>query len=124
MESTANRLWNLVRMTVAVIALVVSLFILVKAWQLRQPITDGLTAGLDLFASTLDATSDTLTTFQQTLDTTDTNLDNLDKLAQTMGQSVHDTGPALDSLKTLTGKDLPSTLQSTENSLHAAQASA
>jgi methyl-accepting chemotaxis protein len=124
MESTGNRLWNLVRITVAAIGLVISLFILIKAWQLRQPVTDSLTAGLDMFASTLDATSDTLTTFQQTLDSTDANLDYLDQLAQTMSQSVHDTTPALDSLKKLTGKDLPTTLQSTEKSLNAAQASA
>lgn len=124
MESTGNRLWNLVRITVAVISLVISLFILIKAWQLRQPVTDSLTAGLDMFASTLDVTSDTLTTFQQTLDSTDANLDYLDHLAQTMSQSVHDTTPALDSLKKLTGKDLPMTLQATEKSLNAAQASA
>ncbi|HEX9076163.1 MAG TPA: hypothetical protein VF932_10310 [Anaerolineae bacterium] len=124
MEATGNRLWNLVRIAVAVIGLVISLFILVKAWQLRQPATDSLTAGLDMFASTLDATSDTLTTFQQTLDSTDANLDYLDHLAQTLSQSVHDSTPALNSLKKLTGKDLPTTLQSTEKSLNAAQASA
>lgn len=119
-----SRVWGAVMMTAAIAGFIITTFMLVQVWRLKQPVTDSARAGVNLMGMTLDTTSDALTTVQQSLDSTSTQVESLNQLSQTLAGSMHDTGPLLDSLKTLTGKDLPSTIRSTEKSLNSAQSSA
>lgn len=122
--SSVERIVGFITAVIAGGSLLVSLYALYQVWSLRQPFTENLGASLDLVTATLDTTSDTLVTFQQSLDLTSDNVDYLDRLANTIAQSIHDSTPVVDSLKTLTARDLPATLAATEKSLTSAQSSA
>jgi chromosome segregation ATPase len=119
-----KRLVGLLVFLIALPSLILTLYILVQVWRLQQPITVSLLSGVDVFAAALDSASDGLTTMQQSLDTTTANIDQLENTSQSLTQSLHDTGPLMNSLTTLTGKDLPTTITATQQSLNSAEGTA
>ncbi len=119
-----RRLVGLLALLIALPSLVLTLYILVQVWRLQQPVTNSLLSGVDAFAAALDSASDGLVTMQQSLDTTTENIDQLENTSQSLTQSLHDTGPLMNSLTVLTGKDLPTTITATQQSLNSAESSA
>jgi archaellum component FlaC len=119
-----KRLFGLAMILIALPSLVLTVFILVKVWNLQSPATNSLLSSIDVFIGTLDSASAGLVTMQQSLDTTAENITDLEKTSQSLSQSLHDAGPLMNSLTTLTGKDLPTTITATQQSLNSAESSA
>ena len=119
-----RRLVGLAMLLVALPSLFLTIYVLVQVWNMRQPVTNNLVSGVDLAAAMLDSASDGLVSIRLSLDTTTENIALLETTSQSMTQSLRDTGPLMSSLTTLTGKDLPSVITSTQRSLDSAESSA
>ncbi len=119
-----KRLIGLAMILIALPSLVLTLFVLVQVWNLQHPVTNSLLSGVDAFIGTLDSASAGLVTMQQSLDTTAENITDLENTSQSLTQSLHDAGPLMNSLTSLTGKDLPTTITATRQSLNSAESSA
>lgn len=119
-----KRFIGLAMVLIALPSLVLTLFILIQVWTLQRPVNDSLLSGVDTFIGTLDSASAGLVTMQQSLDTTTQNITDLENTTQSLTRSLHDTGPLMNSLTTLTGKDLPTTINATQQSLNSAESSA
>ena len=109
---------------ISILSLGYSVFLARQIWVMKQPVTDSLISGLALVSDTLDTTNQALTVVDQTLQTIQTNVTTLEWAMLIMAQSIHDTLPMMDTLVSLTGDLLPSTITSTVTSLNSAQASA
>ncbi len=119
-----RRILGLVAFLVSLLSLLLTLYILVQVWSLQQPITNSLLSSADSFAAALDSASDGLAIMHQSIDTTSANVDQLESTSQSLAQSLHDTEPLMNSLTTLTGKDLPFTIAATQQSLNSAESTA
>ena len=108
----------------AAAGLVFSVLGLVETWRYRPAVTKAVTDNLALFDQTLTTTQGVLTIVGQAVQTTQTGVASLQTTTQALAQAVHSTSPMLDSLVSLTGKDLPGAVGAAETSLASAQSTA
>ncbi len=120
----AKRILGVAMVIIAILSLVLSVLALVQVWTLRQPVTNALVSTVDLFSAMLDTTSDGLMTIQQSLYTTTANITYLEQTTETISRSLRETGPMVDSMAGLTGRELPTTITATQRSLNSAQSAA
>jgi septal ring factor EnvC (AmiA/AmiB activator) len=104
--------------------LILSLFLMVRTWQARQPLQTTLDQALNRSVSLLLTTDQALQSIETMRKDTLSNLDTLEATALTLSQTAHDTQPLLESLGELTGQTLPETISATQKSLTTAQSSA
>ena len=119
-----KRIAGILLVIVGASSLLVSLFVLVQVWRLREPVTASLQSSLELISTTLSTSAEGLEIANQSLVAVQSSVTALEGTVQTLGKSIDDSTPMIDSLVVLMGKDLPETVTSAQSSLTAAQDSA
>ena len=95
-----------------------------RVWLSKSYVTDNLLSNLSLAEEMVSTSSDMLVLVDNTLVTASSELDIVGESLLTLTNTIHDAGPLVDSLQTLTGNDLPATIEATQKSLDTAQQSA
>jgi hypothetical protein len=108
----------------AVIGMIFSLVGLIEVWRYRPIATQAVTENLALFSKTLKTTQDGLLVIDQMVQNITIDVASLETTTQALALTIRDTTPMLDSLSSLTGKDLPAAITATQTSLASAQGSA
>jgi methyl-accepting chemotaxis protein len=108
----------------AISGLVICILGIYAIWRFKTPFTRLLDENLELLATTLSTTRDGLVLADQSLNTAVTSIEALQSTVDTLGKTINDTSPLVDSLSGLLGDELPTTIQSAQTSLVAAQSSA
>lgn len=119
-----KRVFGLTLILAAAAAFIFSAFSLYELWHIKPAVTQKVTDVLTLFDQTLSITQDGLVVVGQGVQTTRTDVGSLQTGIQALAQTLHETGPMLDSLTSVTSKALPAVINSTQSSLAAAQNSA
>jgi chromosome segregation ATPase len=108
----------------AAAGMIFSLLGLVQVWRYQPRVTADVNEILASLDQALNATQDGLVIVDQMLDSATENVTALQSGMEALAQGIHDSGPMLDSLASLTGEELPDALQATQTSLASAQKSA
>jgi uncharacterized coiled-coil protein SlyX len=108
----------------AIVWMLISLFFLVQIWRLRQPVTDWVVTNLDLLYTTCSTTENGLMVIESTVANFSDTTTALETTTIAAAQSLHDTGLLVDTLSTLVGEELPTTITNTQTALSSAQTSA
>lgn len=124
MNKKLKRLLGLILIILASLSLIASLYGLVKVWELKEPVAEGLLKGIKLVDGTLQTTQDGLEIVEKALTNTSTTLASLETATLGLAQSVHDTGMMTASFADLFGESLPQAITNTQISILAAQNSA
>ena len=119
-----KRIMGIVLIVVAAISLLVSLVGVFEIWTLRQPVVDATIAGVNLFAETLDTTSDALLVASASLQSASDTVTTVERTSLAAAQTVSTTRATLGSFSILMGKDLPTSIDATRTALKSAQSSA
>lgn len=119
-----KRITGLLMVIVGAGSLLITLFVLIQVWRLRQPVTQNLRSNLRVIHETLGATSEGLLLSNQSLDSVQASITALEVTVDTLGKSIEDSAPMIDLLAVLMGEDLPDTISSAQTSLSSAQESA
>jgi len=109
---------------IAGFSLLVSGWGLIQIWTMRQPVADSATAGVNLFAETLDTTSDALQTVSASLQSASDTITTVERTTLSVAQTISSTRTTVGSFEYLVGKDLPASIDSTRTALKSAQSSA
>jgi hypothetical protein len=108
----------------AAAGIIFSLIGLIEIWRYRPVVTKIVTDNLALGDQALSTTQDVLTIVGQVVQTTASDVASLQATTKELALAIHDTDPMLDSLISLTSKDLPAAVSATQTSLASAQSSA
>jgi hypothetical protein len=108
----------------AAAGIILSLIGLIGIWRYRPVVTQIVLDNLALGDQALGTTQDVLIITSQVLQATTTDVASIQATTQVVILAIHDTNPMLDSLVSLTGKDLPTAINATQTSLESAQSSA
>ena len=119
-----KRIIGIILIPVAAISLLVSLAGLDEIWTMRQPVADATTAGVNLFAETLDTTSDALQVTSASLQSASDTIATIERTSLSVTQTMSTTRAAIGSFSILMGRDLPASIDSTRTALKSAQSSA
>jgi methyl-accepting chemotaxis protein len=119
-----KRISGIVLIVVAAISLLISVWGLVQIWTLRQPVADAAVAGVDLFAETLDTTSDALKVTSESLQSASDSVTMIERTSLSVAQTMSTTRTTVGSFANLMGKDLPTSIDATRTALKSAQSSA
>ena len=119
-----KRLIGIVLIAIAAISLLVSLWGLIQIWTMRQPVADAAVAGVDLFAETLDTTSDALRVVSDSLQSASDTVTTIERTSLSVAQTMSTTRTTVGSFANLMGKDLPTSIDATRTALKSAQSSA
>jgi methyl-accepting chemotaxis protein len=119
-----SRLFGSVLVVIAAFSLLASVWGLIQVWTMRQPVADAATAGVDLFAETLDTTSDALKVTSASLQTASEAFTTIERTSLSVAQTMSTTRTTVGSFASLMGKDLPGSIGATRTALKSAQASA
>jgi len=109
---------------VALLSLALSALGVAQTWRLKAPFLRGTLTALDLFDSTLQATTGAIQLAGDSLLDASDSADTLQSTIGTLAQSLEESAPLLDSLISLVEADFPQTISSAQVSLDAAQTSA
>ena len=119
-----KRIIGIVLIVIAALSLLVSLLGLIQIWTMRQPVTDAAVAGVDLFAETLDTTSDALRVVSDSLQSASDTVTTIERTSLSVAQTMSATRTTVGSFANVMGKDLPTSLDATRTALKSAQSSA
>ena len=119
-----RRMVGILFVIAAAAGIIFSLFGLIELWRYRPLVTKTVVDNLALSDQALGTTQDVLTIASQVVQATSTDVATLQATTQTVAHAIHDTNPMLDSLVSLTQKDLPAAVSATQTSLASAQSSA
>lgn len=124
MITAFRRISGIILALLAAASLVISVFIVVRLWQLRTPATENLDANVGKIIVTLENTQAAIEVAGEALETTAGSVDTLHVTLDTISKAMKDAEPMFASLDQLLDEDLPGTISSTQTSLEAAQSSA
>jgi len=119
-----RRMIGILFVIAAVAGIIFSLIGLIEIWHYRPVVTKTVIDNLALGDQVLSTTQDVLTVVGQVVQTSTTDVTSLQATTQALALAIHDTNPMLDSLISLTSKDLPAAVSATQTSLASAQSSA
>jgi len=119
-----KRITGIVLIIIAALSLLVSLFGLIQIWTIRQPLADAAVVGIDLFAETLDTTSDALRVVSDSLQSASDTVTTVERTTLSVAETMSTTRTTVGSFANLMGKDLPTSIDATRTALKSAQSSA
>ncbi len=119
-----RRFVGLLVVIISAASLLVSLYMLFQIWRLRVPVASNLQSHLSVISATLATTNEGLLIAGSSLTNTQTSITALQATVDTLGRSIDDTTPLVETLTSLLGADLPDTVTSAQSSLGSAQQSA
>ena len=124
MGKAIKRVIGLLMVVLSAASIIVTVFLVIRLWQARLPLTQSLDSGMTLLSDTLATTSDGLSVADEALTSAETSIANLQSTVDTMAKSISDTQPMISSMRVLLGSDLPDTIKSVQTSLESAQSGA
>ncbi len=124
MKNFLRKLTGTLLIVAAVIGMLLCLAGLALLWLYRPAITASFTANVALARSTLETTAAGLTIADQSLQGSIDSIGALQVTVQTTADTIEASTPLVNTMTTLTSKDLPDTYVSTQAALLAAQESA
>lgn len=124
MSTTAKKAIGLVMVLMCALGLLLSIFLIVGVWRVRQPMIDGLQVGLDHTTSLLQTTDDGLYVVDQVVSNVYSSTLYLDDATQALSKTMQSTTGFIDSAGSFVGQDLMTTITNTQTALSSAQASA
>jgi methyl-accepting chemotaxis protein len=124
MSSTAKKLFGLVMICLSAIGLLISLFLIIQVWRVRQPVINGLQVALDHTTSLLQTTDDGLYIIDQVVSNVYSSTLYLDDATQTLANTMQSTDGFFNSASTFVGDDLSTIITNTQTALNSAQSSA
>ncbi|MEJ2600457.1 MAG: hypothetical protein P8Z00_19130 [Anaerolineales bacterium] len=124
MKNFLRKSTGVLLMIAAVGGALVCLAGLVILWVYRPAITASISANVAMARSTLETTAAGLTLADQSLQSSIDSINALQTTVQTTAETIQASTPLVDTMATLTSKDLPDTYVSTQAALLAAQQSA
>jgi hypothetical protein len=119
-----RKLFGFLFVLAAAVGVVFSVVGLIEIWRYRPGMTQTVNDNLALFDQTLHTTQEGLTIVGQVVQTTTVEVASLQTTTRALAVAIHDTNPMLDSLTSLTSKDIPAAISATQMSLASAQSSA
>ena len=119
-----KRITGIALIIIAAFSLLVSLFGLIQIWTIRQPLADAAVVGIDLFAETLDTTSDALRVVSDSLQSASDTVTTVERTTLSVAETMSTTRATVGSFANLMGKDLPTSIVATHTALKSAQSSA
>lgn len=102
----------------------ISIFGIVGLWRIEANIKTSVNETLALLDTALQTTSDGLAVASQSLDQADDSLAALVITIQAAGKSVEETLPLIDTLSSVTTRDLPQTISTSQQAIQSARVSA
>jgi len=124
MNPAAKKLVGLVMICLSVLGLLLSIFLVVEVWRLRQPVINGLQVGLDHATSLLETTDEGLSIIDQVVSNVYSSTLYLDDATKALAQTMQSSSGFFDSAGSFVGEDLMTTITNTQTALTSAQASA
>jgi hypothetical protein len=119
-----KRVIGMVLVAIAAIGLFISGWGLIQIWAMRQPVTDAAVASVDLFAETVDNTSDALKVTSESLQSASDSVTMIERTSLSVAQTMSTTRTTVGSFATLMAKDMPTSIDATRTALKSAQTSA
>ena len=119
-----KRLFGFLFVIAAAAGFIFSVVGLIEIWRCRPPVTQTVIDNLALADQALNTTQDGLAIVGRLVQTITVDVVSLQTTTQALALTIHDTNPILDSLTSLTSKDLPAAIGATQTSLASAQSSA
>lgn len=124
MNKFLTKLTGVILILAAILGLVVSVSGIVFLYQNKASIENQLISIVDLLDQTITITSDGFTVINDALGQAEESISIMQTITDGVADTVGSTGPALDAIGTLVGKDLVEIVTETQSSLDAAQSSA
>ncbi len=124
MKTAFYRIMAILLIIAAVAGLIFSLGGILAAWVVKPTVTSQLVDVVELANSGLDTTAEGLVVAELSLKSAITSVNSLENTILTTANTVSGTTPMLETLITLTSKDLPKAITSAQTSLSSAQQSA
>ena len=119
-----KRITGLFLVPIAAISMIITMYLVVRIWQLEPTVRANLTDGVGLISATLVTTGEGLNIANNSLDSAQASIASLGSTLQTLAKSIEDTNPMLVEIENLLGEELPATISATQLSLTTAQDSA
>jgi len=119
-----KRIIGLLLIIGAVGGILFSLTGLYEVWRFRPAVTKSVVDNLALVDQTLSTTQQALTIMGQVVQTTTADVAALQATSAAVAKAIQDSNSGLDSIISLTGKDMPAAVTATQTSLASAQSSA
>jgi len=119
-----RRMVGILLILAAVAGIIFSLVGLIEIWRYRPVVTKIVINNLALSDQALGTTQDVLTIVGQVVQASTADVASVQATGNALALLIHDTNPMLDSLISLTNKDLPVAVTATQTSLNSAQGSA
>ena len=119
MKTAFYRISGVLLILAAIGGLIFSLFSIYAVWTYKEPVTEGITSGIELLSSTLETTAEGLVVSQKTLNTSAESIRLLQSTLKATADAIGSSGPMMDSIATMMTDDLPTTIRATQSSLEA-----
>ena len=111
-----KRLAGILFIIAAIAGIIFSLLGLIGIWRYRAVVTKTVLNNLALSDQALGTTQQVLTIASQVVQATTTDVASMQATTQAVTLAIHNTNPMLDSLVSLTKKDLPAAVNATQTS--------
>ncbi len=120
----SKRIFSIVFLVAASIGTVICIAGIIQVWRFRATVDEVAAVTLDTLQATVVTTEEALAVIGDLVETTSEDVALIEATVQTVTLTIEDTNQVLESLTTLTGTDLPDTINASQVSLESAQASA
>ncbi len=110
--------------SVTTIGVLLSVFLIVEIWRLRQPVILQLKTGIEQTSAILQTTSEGLDVIDQVVGNVYSSTLYLDDATNALAQTISSTDSFIDSAGTFVGEDLINTITNTQKTLNTAKSSA
>lgn len=121
MNPLAERIIGIALVIAAVLGLIFNIAGLVLVPRFERAVLQSTTNTLAIWEGTLETTDSGLVILDASLDNTIATMNSVEATTRGVARTVEDTSPLLETLATLTGEELPATVEQTQLSLAAAQ---
>ena len=119
MKTAFYRISGVLLILAAIGGLIFSLFSMYAVWTYKEPVTEGITSGIELLSNTLEATAEGLAVSQKTLNTSVESIRLLQSTLKATADAIGSSAPMMDSIATMMTEDIPTTIGATQSSLEA-----
>lgn len=124
MFDTLRRISGILLMLISASALFLTVFGIIKLWEIKDPVTTGVVYNLELISTTLSTSSNGLVIVDEAVDTAKVNIASLELATAQLAASIRDTQPLVTSFRNMIGEEVPAAITATQISLNSAARSA
>ncbi|MFC2052789.1 hypothetical protein ACFLV7_00610 [Chloroflexota bacterium] len=123
MKTAFYRISGVLLILAAIGGLIFSIFSIYTIWTFKEPVTEGISSGIELLSSTLETTSEGLVVSQNAMEASVTSIQLLQSTLNATADAIGSSSPMMDSIAAMMTDDLPTTIRATQSSLEAVEKS-